>query len=401
MKSLILVLTAAACTNNAADVPVDAPAPIVPPDASTTGVRAIPLEGCGYSYTGQFGLGDVNYRLLVDTGSDLLAVAAEGCTQCTTDGVTDLYTPGATAMDEHVTQQAAYDEGEMTWKGETYLDEVSAGLLPAMSLPLAAITTETHFFNAGQCGDPQGILGLSPVPDTGATATNFLDAIARAGATDELAMHYCLGTGTMWIDGYDHAAAIEDPTWIPMKQQEFYTISVSDFAIAGTSIGLPATTYGNAIVDSGGPNLLPPTAAYNAIVAKLAASPAFAAKFGASWFTTPACVELPDTRAEIDAAMPVLTVNVGSISIDLPATAAYLQSYASSTGTVYCPGLYDGGQLGLGTDLGNTLIRAGIVIFDRPNSRLGFAHAQPCDDQTARAVAIPPLRPFNHRPVAR
>jgi hypothetical protein len=397
MKLLTIAILATAC-GHSAEIQTDAgaDAPAAPPDASTAGVRTIPLEGCGYSYTGEFDLGGAAYRLTVDTGSPWLAVAAQGCTQCATDGVTDLYSPGPSAVDQHIAQSGVYDGGNISWEGEVYLEQVSAGLLPDVPLEVDAISSEMNFFSADQCGSPQGILGLSPDFDSAAVPTSFPNALAREGAKDELALHYCGGSGTMWIDGYDPTAAIEAPTWIAMNEQEFYAIPVADFAVAGISIGLPAATYGDGIVDSGGPNLILPTAAYDAISTALAGSPAFTAKFGTSWFTMPQCIELPDTRAQIDAAMPVLSVRVGSpaVAIDLPATSGYLQVYATQTGTVYCPALFDGGLLGIGTDLGNTLIRAGIVIFDRENARLGFAHTQACDSPAHPVDKVPPIRPF-------
>jgi hypothetical protein len=132
------------------------------------------------------------------------------------------------------------------------------------------------------------------------------------------------------------------------------------------------------------------------------------AKFGdATWFTPNAnCKVLAETRAELDAELPKLTVQIGApaISIDLPATSAYIQAFTTSSGIAYCPALFSFPQF---TDLGNTLYRAGIVIHDREQSRLGFATAPPCADTTAQIVAHPPdlskLLPTNDklRPFAR
>jgi hypothetical protein len=60
----------------------------------------------------------------------------------------------------------------------------------------------------------------------------------------------------------------------------------------------------------------------------------------------------------------------------LPATAGYIQSFPASGGTQYCPAL----AASTFTDLANTLLRAGLVLFDREHARLGVAPTAPCDD---------------------
>jgi hypothetical protein len=139
-------------------------------------------------------------------------------------------------------------------------------------------------------------------------------------------------------------------------------------------------------VDSGGPALGLPAAAYNAAITKIGASPAFQSVFGgASWFGANNCMMLAMTRAQLDASLPKVTVQIGSppLSVELPATSAYLESYPTANGTAYCPGIFSSNF----TDLGNTMIRAGLVIFDREQHRLGFAPTPACDDSAARPTA--------------
>ena len=400
LVSRIAALALAACGG---DAHTAADAPAGPPDGPLTGVRVVPLEGCGYSYAGLFAIGDAGFRLEIDTGSDALAVAAAGCTECSAAGVSSLYTPGATGMDLHMPVSVTYDGGNIKWSGELFSDQVSGGELPPVTLDFGAIATETNFFQPGQCGAPDGILGMSPANDSAAKPTSFPAALARSGATDAFAIHYCLAKGRLWLNGYDPAATIDAPVWTAMLQQGGYTVAVDDFAIAGTSVGVPASAYGRGLVDSGGPNLIVPTAAYTAITTMVGASAAFQADFGsATWLTAHACKTLAKSRAQLDAELPPLTVTLGQppVTIDLPATAAYLQSFPVTGGTAYCPAIYDLGGTGFSfTDLGNTLIRAGVVIFDREHAQLGFAHAAPCDDTSARPVeSLPSLRPRSRQP---
>jgi hypothetical protein len=234
--------------------------------------------------------------------------------------------------------------------------------------------------------------------DPAGAPTNLLHELAAAGVTDEFAMHYCLGQGDLWLAGYDPAATAADPMWTTMQQSALYTVSLADVAVDGTTAGIPAIDFGPALVDSGGPNLMFKPAAFAAVANLIGGSPAFQAKFGdASWFTNAGhCVVLPDTRAELDAQLPKLTVRIGSptISIDLPATAAYLQTFVTDHGVEYCQAMFAFPR----TDLGNTLMRAGVVIHDRAHGRLGFAAAPPCADITTRRLAhAPDLSPAQLR----
>ena len=383
-----LLATIAGCSGQQGDVP-DAAAP----DASPFAMTHVPLTGCSYSYTADVAVGGSPFRLMVDTGSATLGVAGASCTTCSTAGVAPLYAPGASAVDLDRTVTSTYDDGDMSWSGEVYRDLVSAGTLTAVPLALVDITAQTNFFYADTCGDPQGILGLGPPAILSPGTTSFPTQLATSGAVDELALHFCLGTGDLWFGGYDPAAATAVPTWIPMSTNSYYEVAVSDVAVDGTSVGIPASAYGMAIVDSGGPALGLPTTAYNAAVAKLAASPAFQSRFGNAVFftstTTNTCKVLGETREQIDAELPKLTVYVGSpaVAIDLPATASYLQTFPSDGQVMYCPGMFSSPGL---TDLGNTLIRAGLVIFDRAHGQLGFAPTAPCTDVLARRVTPTP-----------
>ncbi len=360
-------------------VEVDAAGDAAPP---ALGLTHVPLVGCGYSYTGSFAIGDTAFRLMIDTGSNALAVAGAACSTCTAGGVAaPLYVPGASAMDLHEPASATYDAGEIMWQGEAYSDLVATGDLPPLRVGLADIAAQTDFFYAGMCGDPQGILGMSPiVPGPGTSPFSYPTALAASGAQDLFAMHYCGASGDLWLDGYDPATALDDIQWADMTGTHAYEVALDDVAVDGTSAGVPASAYGLAIVDSGGPNLIVPSAAFTAITTAIAASPAFQSRFGdASWFTgTNTCKVVQETRAQLDAALPKLTVQIGSppISIVLPATAGYIQSFPGSGGTAYCPAI----DASTFTDLGNTLLRAGLVLFDRAHGRLGVAPTVPCDD---------------------
>jgi len=403
----ILFCAAAGCSAGSDTAGVDAAIALdATPDAAVFALTHVQLTGCGFSYTGEFAIGGSPFRLIIDTGSATLAVADANCASCTAAGVTGGYRPGTTGTDLHEPASSTYGDGSLGWKGEIYRDNVSAGSLPAAPVAFADITSQTDFFDSVPCGDPQGILGMAPPAGLIAGTTSFPSQLATMGAVDVFALHYCVGPGDMWLDGYDPAAVTADPMWVDMNMTSyFYTVSLDDVAVDGHSVGVPSASYGQPLVDSGGPSLYLPPAAYTAVITMVGASPAFQARFGgASFFSSSGtgCQDSSETREQIDAALPKLTLKIGSppVSIDLPATASYLQTFPNGGHSTYCAAIFTSPGL---VDLGNTLIRAGLVIFDRVHSRMGFAPATPCNDVLTRQVTPTRrmLQPISRREPAR
>ena len=359
MRAVVFVFVVG-CSHQSAstDVPLDAPAP--------PGLIEVPLEGCSWSFTGTFSIGGTPSALLVDTGSSLLAVASATCTTCLADGVLAHYTPSATAVDDDHMFTATYDGGDMSWTGEEYQDTVAVGGT-SVSMSLYAITSEQSFFQPGECGNATGILGMQ-----GDGPTSLPSTFATAGITDEFAMHECRSTGTLWLGGYDPASVTAAPTYVAMPDD--FTAELTDIAVSGTSIGVPASSYGEAIIDSGGPSIIVPQAAYDAITAAVASSATFTATFGdATWFGKQACVvDPPLSKAQLDAALPTLSVQLDATTVAMAATDSYLMTIDDAGHTYYCPALATQPSF---LDLANSLIRSQVVIFDRVHRQLGIAAA--------------------------
>jgi hypothetical protein len=51
--------------------------------------------------------------------------------------------------------------------------------------------------------------------------------------------------------------------WTPVTQQLWFVVGMTDFQIAGQSIGLSPSDYGNSIVDSGTTLFLLPTGSFD------------------------------------------------------------------------------------------------------------------------------------------
>jgi hypothetical protein len=376
MRTLPLLTLLVACSSNH-----DTPSPDAMPDSSLpSGVTAVTLAGCGPFYAGTFDIGGSPFRLTIDTGSGTLGVAAAGCTTCSDAGVAPLYTPGSTAIDQHQTGHQTYGDGQM-WSGEIYQDVVEAGPGASANVDLVAIASQSNFFGSGECGMPQGILGMAPKAALVPGTTSYMTALAGTGIADEFAIHYCPNVGTLWLGGFDPGATTAAPTFVPMESAYGYFVNVVDVLVDGAGTAPPGTVYSGGLVDSGGPAIVVNPNAEQAIASKLAANPNFQTLFGdATFFSTSNagnCKPLALTRAEVDAQLTPLTLKLGdgSTLLDLPATGSYLEAYDQGGQTYYCPALF--GPLGwTGLDLGNSLVRSYVTIFDREHQRMGFAKTQ-------------------------
>jgi hypothetical protein len=361
----IILLAVAACASpRVAAVP---PEPVAAPPTTPAPI-VVPLSGCAWSFAGEFSIGGNPFRLSVDTGSGLVAVAGSACATC---AVERRYTPGAGAIDQHATQTAAYDGGDMRWTGEAIVDSVGVGRAIA-PVELYAIDTQQNFFATGGCAKADGILGLAGDGDY-----SWLAALAKAGMPDEFALHMCTREGTLWLGGYDASTCASPPTWVKMSTFTGYHVMLRSIEIAGERVPVDAA----AVVDSGGPRMFLPQPAYDAIVDALAGNATFREQIGdpATWLEHGRCETVAITRDELDAALPPLTVELDGASLAMRASESYLSVVEWAGRTSYCPALRPiTTALGMGVDLGNRLMRGFVVIFDRAHRRMGFAPARDC-----------------------
>lgn len=372
------------------------------PEASA-GLVTVALSSCiptVYTVGATVG-GSQQFQLLFDTGSTSLGVAATGCS-C--GSASPLYTPGTTAVNEHTTTSSQFGSG--SWAGAVYQDSVALGTSASTPVKLVAISTQQQFFEPIQCdsksGGTQGVIGFGP----GASAvqgTNgfFDDFVATTKLPDVFATQLCETTGTLWLGGYDPAATTAAPQYTPFSSdvasQYYYSVSLSAITVNGTTVPVPSGQYADSVVDTGTSELLLGTTAFNAISTAIAGDAGFTKLIpgGAAFFPTvnPAatdghpsvdsgglsCATLSQTKAELDATLPPLTLTFGSVSIQAVATESYLFTVG---GGQWCPAMVgidnDPQQFPLASILGAPLLRSNVVIFDRAQKRIGFAPHAPC-----------------------
>ena len=359
-------------------------------------ITGIPLSTQdGTQYVISLTVGAQPFNLSIDTGSTVAGVAAAGCTSCSQAGVTSLYTPGNTATDDHKTDQASYADGS-GWSGEIYTDNVTAGHgTGTTQLNFVAISTQNQFF---QDGSTSGILGLGPDGLLDEGTTSYFDTVTNAGAAQVLAFELCADDGQMWIgsdfDTSVASQAVQYTADVGNNNNPFYAVNLTDIGVGGTSIGVSASVYADPIVDTGTSLFYLPTSAYNALVSAIDNSQGFKSMFGSSTIAAAdqGCLLAPSgtTDAAIDAALPAMSMTFpkktggGSFSVSVPASKAYML-YAG--GGYYCFSAADGGSgsQGIGTVLGDTILRAFLTVVDVGNNQIGFAPDTGCSPANFRS----------------
>ena len=359
-------------TPDAASV-IDAPKTIdAAPEHLGSGFPLLSVEG-GIAYAAAMTLGDnLTYQLDVDTGSTTLGVAGGTCSNC---GVTPAYTPGLTAVDQNKSSTSTYADGT-TWTGENFSDLVKvAGDDLDVTMRFAAMTSQTSFL----LGGTQGIIGFGG-PEIAVDGTDsYIAKRAAIGLSDDFAFQFCPDAGLLTFGGFDAESVAAPPQFTPLRaisnQQPFYEVTISQSKIGGTSIGLT----GAAVADTGTSLMIVSPQVESATINAVQGVPAFATLFPGQTLAENSCLD-PGThsRAEIDAALPPMTVTLpgvgGAASFTLSAPAS--QSYLFPVQGGYCFGMAS--VQGVPTILGVAFLHDYVSVFERQAGKLGFATQVGC-----------------------
>jgi hypothetical protein len=353
----------------------------------------VPLQAClPLVYTAPVTVGAQTFQMNLDTGSTSLGVASSACPNC---GVTPVYTPGATAVDQMTTAMSQYGSG--SWSGEVYQDSVGFASDPSVPLRFVAINTQSNFFNSNiMCGSSgqsyQGIIGFDRATAAVAGTSAFFDQfVAAKGIPDVFATELCDSGGTLWLGGFDPNATTAPPLYTPVTtdfaSMYYYTVDLETIGVAGSSAVMIATTqFPDTVVDTGTSGFVVPTAAFDSLAAAIAGThgfqQAFGANAGAAWFSSQApCGAAGMTKADIDATLPALTLSFGAapgVSIQVAPSESYLMRYGAYGWCSTMIALPQGQMFPLAAIMGAPFLRAQVTIFDRANARIGFAPHAAC-----------------------
>jgi hypothetical protein len=373
------------------------------PDAAVGTLYAIPLTTTtdSFVYEAELTIGDQTFAMDIDTGSTTVAVASSTCRSCT--GISPEYTP-TTGIDQDVAASSMYQD-QSGWSGEVYSD--TAGLehgTPEVSLRFAAITQQTEFFEGNSY---QGILGLdTPInaePDTNA----YLTLVQAKGVGAVTSFELCNTSGTMWLGGYDAAAASAAPTYTPMlaftDSNPFYSLNIDDLKVGGTSVGFAtAADFEEPIVDTGTSLFYLPDNIFDATLAAINAASGMQSLFAGQQLAAEGCVTAAGvTSAMVDAQLPALSIDVPSTTTGAPdstITVSASRSYLYDNGNgQFCLAIDNGGTENAST-LGLTFLRAFVTILDNGSGRIGFAPDLGCTAGGGMRVVHPRPWPPKSRP---
>lgn len=389
LRQSMLFLLLVGCSSSAATDPappaVEPPAAEPPPAAQGFTPVHVALRGASPFWFADVSIGGQRFSLSVDTGSTTTVVAGDACTECSS---AHRYHAGATAIDQKTPAKGVYDGGDMTWDGEIVEDDVSIGKSSPVRVRFGAISSEKNFLSTMGA---DGILGLGPTRLAFPGTTSVLDALVKSGMPDVFAVKLCPGDAHLWLGGVDPTqtkGAMQYAPLVPQtKQLPYYDVKVAGIAVGGRELAVDATTWATSIVDTGGPAFFVPKNVLDAVVARVGENGEMAklVQDPTKFFSGGICVASTVTAAQIDAALPPFTLELGDgtpIRIDLPASQSYLVpsteygSQANADG--WCPGIASIPGPGPAFDIGGSILRSLVVVFDRANARLGFAPSGGC-----------------------
>jgi len=260
-------------------------------------------------------------------------------------------------------------------------------------MSFVSISTSKNFFTQDTCFGylqkdmTQGIIGFAYESLLeNETDLYFGKLVQERNVSDVFALQMCRTTGRLWLGGYNSTFFSGSVAWTPVVNESFYVVNLMDISVGGNSVGVSPSEYtfqGNGpAVDSGTSIIVVPQDAYNAIVRLLNSNDYFVQQFGTKLFSSGECAT-PNNGAnssELNANLPNITFVLQDLTLNLFPVNSYL--FEAVTGAVnpayyYCPGIQAGQQ----TILGWPFMTQYTVVFDRVNSRVGFAPTLYCNAQ--------------------
>ncbi|CAD6887487.1 unnamed protein product [Tilletia controversa] len=260
------------------------------------------------------------------------------------------YSPGSssTSVRTSKTFSTAYGDGT-TASGTVYTDVITIGGLKAAKTAIG-LSTST-FIQSSQEGGNQGISGMSfPALATfGTSYPPFLDSLYKAGVLSAFEFSFKLGSSgsDLYLGGYNPSDISGSPTWVSVDTtQGFWQVPAS------------ATYYGGieSIVDTGTTLIVAPSNAASGYFSSIGVQQRTYSGtiYGAYNCNSPPPVSFTygGKRIALDAsAITIGTDDDGACLLSIVGEDTGLNAWIS----------------------GDALLRNTLAIFDRTNSRVGFA----------------------------
>jgi len=315
------------------------------------------LNGADFSYIGNITIGTppVEFRMVFDTGSSNLWVVSSTCqSQGCTGKTAYSHAKSSTYVANGQALSIQYGTGSMN--GILDQDVVTIGGLSVPNQVFGEATSLAAFF-AGENLD--GILGLAYVGLAQDNVVPVLDNLFAQGTISSIFSVYLDSTpgdskSTLILGGIDsrfYTGTMQYVSILPYQGTAdylYYTIQLNAITILGTEVsGCSNANPCFPIVDTGSSAMVVPTTVFNNINAQIGT--------------------INSNCAGI-ANMPTLTISLVGVTLTLPPS-----TYVVQTSPGFCQtGFQDSGDATTWI-FGDTVIRQYYTVFDRAQTRIGFA----------------------------
>eukprot|EP00048_Salpingoeca_helianthica_P005919 m.93332 g.93332 ORF g.93332 m.93332 type:complete len:544 (+) comp13805_c0_seq3:192-1823(+) len=336
--------------------------------------------------------------LLVDTGSSNIALSAlvghppiYNVSKSTTARVT-----GGTVGVTYV---------ESSWSGPRIADYVQIVEAPdtRVFVEFGAITSANNFFLPGTVYD--GILGmafLSLAAPSNNPIVPYFDVLTQQipSLANVFSLQLCTqdrdrvqadGDGLMTIGGLSPTASSGPVVYTPLQAQTYYAVQVTAMAVGTQRLPLSCGQYnspGFSIVDSGTTDLILPGAVYDALLAAVPPNVRTALAGGDS-----VCIG-NEAASYLNSFFPTLVFTLAgtdpNTEFDLPVRPSHYFRFLEYNNfqKCYITTLARGCNPGSGVTLGVAMMTEYQVVFDRANSRVGFAVSTCANLGSTQPIAI-------------
>jgi Eukaryotic aspartyl protease len=340
-----------------------------------------------------YSLGMYDFSAQFDTGSSDLATASTACAKCA-PGAT-LYNPQASRTAQTIAcsgtkercpkcdsgkcaYQNRYGDGS-GYDADLWWDNMSFGNFSVFTQAAGAITSEEN--PNGGTFEPKFIGGIMGSAYQALSATNSqtpIDSLVATGQMDDV-FSMCMGDkgGTMELGGVlpYHDGRL---SWTPITKQLWYVVETVDVRVYNRSLGLThfQMNRGNVIVDSGTTLAIVNNAIFDAFQSALedgCSDHPLVGVCGKGGLFDNKCVKL--TPQDIAAYPPLEFVFGGGASTYIYPE-HYLMSAFCAFRNFYGLGIVAGGPSG--TILGDVYHKGVVAVYDRANTRFGWAPVRGC-----------------------
>ncbi|KAJ3094066.1 hypothetical protein HDU97_008537 [Phlyctochytrium planicorne] len=300
------------------------------------------------------------FSLDLDTGSSDTWVRGASCTsQDQSCNGNKLNTKDSTLSNTGATFSTSYGSGSVS--GKIYTAPVTIAGVTADNLNIGVSTKETGFVGS------DGLVGLafasiSNIANQVNGQTNFVDALGFSGSQNQFGFYFSNSAdgddGEVTFGGYDSSKIAGPINYVPLNSETYWQFSSSGISYsAGTKSG--TFQVSNAIADTGTTLVILDTAAADAINKGIGAN-----AYDSSQGIYP---------ISCSASGPNVSFKIGSATYTLPPSA-----YIIGDGQGGCFSGITQGASGLGgvAIFGDIFLRRYYSIYDKTNSRVGFALAK-------------------------